>query len=67
MTILESTVERIGGKVRWKDASGGVVEIPVDGTLQVFAFSRGQTDDKDFIQTKLRMMGYGEKLPNTLA
>ena len=64
MTLLETTVERIGGKCRWKDASGGVAEIPVDGTLQVFAFSKLQANDRAFVDRKLRLLGFGEPLPH---
>ena len=65
MSLLETAIERLGGKCRWKDASGGVAEIPIPGQcLQVFSFNRAQANDRAFVDRKLRLLGFGDPLPH---
>ena len=65
-TKLESAIERIGGTFRWDDAAWGKAEISVEGHLEVFQASRQQADDPEFVRRKLAMLGFGEKIENTL-
>lgn len=65
-TKLESALDRINGTFRWDDSAWGKAEIMVDGHLEVFAASRQQADDPEFVKRKLALLGFGEKLQNTL-
>lgn len=67
-TRLETALAKIPrATFRWDDAAWGKAEIIMpDGHMEAFSASRQQADDDEFVRRKLAMLGFGEKLPNTL-
>lgn len=67
-TKLESALERVPhASFRWDDAAWGKAEIVMpDGHMEAFQASRQQADDENFVRRKLTMLGFGEKIENTL-